>query len=90
MKINWLFGGTRKIEHDNLRVNTEYGLELKVRLVLIREAEHLLEHLDLIVLNLEPTTGNVQIDPSTPEPLFSVLSQNLHLLTMSAAKVKTR
>lgn len=78
MKINWK--STEEIDELNsLRLlNLEYAVELQVILILIREAEHLMEYRSLITVEVDPNNGEVCIDGDTPEPLYSILERNFH------------
>ena len=53
-------------------------MELQVILILIREAEHLMKYRSLIVVEVDPSGGQVAIDGETPEPLYSILERNFH------------
>jgi hypothetical protein len=51
-------------------------VELQVILILIREAEHLMEYCNLITVEVNSNNGQVSINDDTPEPLYSILERN--------------
>ncbi|MBO0321642.1 hypothetical protein J0X14_04990 [Muricauda sp. CAU 1633] len=78
MNINWK--STEEINKPNSLhlLNLEYAVELQVILILIREAEHLMEYRFLITVEVNPNNGQVSINEDTPEPLYSILERNFH------------
>ncbi len=78
VKINWK--STEDINQQNSLhlLNLEYAVELQVILILIKEAEHLMEYRSLITVEVDPNDGGVSINDETPEPLFSILHRNFH------------
>lgn len=70
------------------RVNVEYSLQLQTRLFIIREHENLIDDLDSVVLIVNLKTGKVQVDEKTPEPLFTLLSKNLNLISVPLIGIK--
>ena len=59
------------------RVELEYAVRLQVVKILIGEAEHLMEYLSLVVMQINPSNGYVLVNEETPEPLFSKIKNNL-------------
>ena len=55
----------------------EYAVRLQVVKILINEAEHLMDYLSLVVMEINPSNGHVSVHQETPEPLFSKISKNL-------------
>ncbi len=78
MKINWKSTGKINQQNSLHLLNLEYAEELQVILILIREAEHLMEYRSLITVEVDPDGGQVSIDSETPEPLYSILERNFH------------
>jgi len=58
-------------------INLEYAVRLQVVKILIKEAEHLMDYLSLIVVQIDAYNGNVSIHQDTPEPLFSKIANGL-------------
>lgn len=58
------------------RINLEYAVQLQVVRILINEAEHLMDYLSLIVLEIDSNNGRVSVHDDTPEPLFSMVERN--------------
>lgn len=69
MEIRWM-----SLDADPLlRIDLEYRAQLQIRMCLIREAEHLMDYLSLVVVELCPKTGTIALGGDTPEPLLSIL-----------------
>ena len=45
-------------------------------MTIIKEAEHLMDYLSLVIVEVCADKGTVSIDKETPEPLYSILSRN--------------
>jgi len=58
-------------------INLEYAVRLQVVKILINEAEHLMDYLSLVVMEINPSNGLVSVHQETPEPLFSKIHNNL-------------
>ncbi|KAB5488293.1 MULTISPECIES: hypothetical protein [Flagellimonas] len=54
----------------------EYALQLQVRMILIKKAEHLMDYLSLVVVEANAEEGTFCIGKDTPEPLYSILARN--------------
>lgn len=74
LKINWL--GLEKPNPFHL-LDMEYHLQLQVIMVLIKEAEHLMDYLSLVIIDIDPKEGSLQINMDTPEPLRTILRKGL-------------
>ena len=77
MKIIWKTSASGKSANPVKRIDLEYEIRLKVIRILIQEAEHLMDYLSLIVLELDPNQGSVRVHEDTPEPLLSIVQNNL-------------
>jgi len=64
------------LRHEH-SINLEYEIRLQVIQTLIKEAEHLMDYLYLVVVEINPSDGYVSVHPETPEPLFSKIAKNL-------------
>ncbi|MAU17463.1 MAG: hypothetical protein CMH46_18200 [Muricauda sp.] len=64
------------LPHED-RVNLEYAVRLQVVKILIKEAEHLMDYLSLISVEINLENGFVSVSDETPEPLFSMIANNL-------------
>ncbi len=77
MKIIWKsLEGKSGLNHEH-RINLEYDVRLQVVKILIREAEHLVDYLSLVVIEINPSNGYISVQEETPEPLFSKITNNL-------------
>ena len=77
MEIIWKeIEGKGTLGHEQ-KINLEYAVRLEVVKILIKEAEHLLDYLSLVFLDLDSSNGTVSVNSETPEPLFSKISRNL-------------
>ncbi|NDV15087.1 hypothetical protein GO009_03545 [Muricauda sp. TY007] len=77
MKIIWKnVAGKSKLSHGHI-VNLEYAVRLQVVRILINEAEHLMDYLSLVVIEINSSSGHVCVHKETPEPLFSKIANNL-------------
>lgn len=88
MKFIWLKDQNYSSQRELYRINLEYSLQLQIRLIIIREDEELLDDLDAVVLIVNPGTGKVQVDKNTPEPLYTLLSQKVNLISVPLIGVK--
>ncbi|MBR9853281.1 MAG: hypothetical protein GYB37_01715 [Algicola sp.] len=77
MKIIWKSSEVNKALNHLQRVELEYAVRLQVVKILISEAEHLMDYLSLVVMQINPSNGHVSVHEETPEPLFSKISNNL-------------
>ena len=59
------------------RINLEYAVRLQVVKILIKEAEHLMNYLSLVTIEINSSNGNVSVHKETPEPLYSKIAINL-------------
>ena len=73
MEIHWISPAPNIFQC----IQIEYAIQLQVRLLLIREAEHLMDYLSLISVEVFGRQGTLAIGRETPEPLFSLLAGNL-------------
>ena len=73
MEIHWHSPAPNALQ----RIHLEYEVQLQVRMVLIREAEHLMDYLSLIAVDISEGEGLLSIGSGTPEPLYSILRRNL-------------
>jgi len=55
----------------------EYAARLQVVKILIKEAEHLMNYLSLVGIQIDASNGKVSVHPETPEPLYSKISDKL-------------
>nr|WP_288931489.1 hypothetical protein [uncultured Allomuricauda sp.] len=69
-------GGKGTSDHER-RINLEYAVRLQVVKILIKEAEHLMDYLSLVVIEINSSNGYVSVHEETPEPLFSKIANNL-------------
>lgn len=77
MEIIWKnLGNKSKLSHER-RIDLEYAVRLQVTKTLIKEAEHLMDYLSLVVIEINPSNGYVSVNNETPEPLFSKIANNL-------------
>ncbi len=77
MEIIWKnLGEKSQLNHEYL-INLEYDVRLQVVRILINEAEHLMDYLSLVVMEINASNGYVSVHEETPEPLFSKISNNL-------------
>ncbi|MDF0715234.1 hypothetical protein PY092_03645 [Muricauda sp. 334s03] len=77
MEIIWKnIEGKSTLNHER-SINLEYAVRLQVVKILINEAEHLMDYLSLVVMEINPSNGHVSVHQETPEPLFSKISNNL-------------
>ncbi|WP_418500545.1 hypothetical protein [Flagellimonas sp.] len=72
MEIHWKSFGKNPVR----RIHLEYAVQLQVRMALIKEAEHLMDYLSLIIVEVCADKGTVTINKDTPEPLYSMLQRN--------------
>ena len=77
LKIIWKSLESGKGLDHFQRVELEYAVRLQVVKILIGEAEHLMEYLSLVVMQINPSNGYVLVNEETPEPLFSKIKNNL-------------
>ena len=59
------------------RINLEYAMRLQVVKIVIKEAEHLMGYLSLVIIEINTSNGNVSVHGDTPEPLYSRIANNL-------------
>nr|WP_297787287.1 hypothetical protein [uncultured Allomuricauda sp.] len=77
MKIIWNnSAGENPLNHAD-GINIEYAVRLQVVKILINEAEHLIDYLSLVEIEINPSNGHVLVHEGTPEPLFSIIANNL-------------
>ena len=69
-------GGKGTLDHER-RINLEYAVRLQVVKILIKEAEHLMNYLSLVVIEINSSNGHVSVHKETPEPLFSKIANKL-------------
>lgn len=68
--------GKGPLNHEH-SINLEYAVRLQVAKILINKAEHLMDYLSLVVMEINSLNGQVSVHEETPEPLFSKISTNL-------------
>lgn len=77
MEIIWNnLQSKRALPHDE-RVDLEYAVRLQAVKILIKEADHLMDYLSLISVEINLENGFVSVSDETPEPLFSMIANNL-------------
>jgi len=76
LEIIWKNLKDRRALHHERKINLEYAVRLQVVRILIKEAEHLMDYLSLVVVQIDPGNGNVSIHRDTPEPLYSKIANN--------------
>ncbi|WP_108423365.1 hypothetical protein [Flagellimonas amoyensis] len=87
MEIHWKSFGKNPVQ----RIHLEYAVQLQVRMALIKEAEHLMDYLSLVIVEVCADKGTVTIGTETPEPLYSMLQRNFdpsHSLVKDHATIK--
>lgn len=72
MEIHWKSFGKNPVQ----RIHLEYAVQLQVRMALIKEAEHLMDYLSLVIVEVCADKGTMTIGKDTPEPLYSMLARN--------------
>lgn len=72
MEIHWKSFGNNPLQ----RIHLEYAVQLQVRMTVIKEAEHLMDYLSLVIVEVCVDNGTISIGKETPEPLYSILSRN--------------
>ncbi|MBO0343179.1 hypothetical protein [Flagellimonas profundi] len=77
MEIIWKTSGRKSPWNHEHSIDLEYDLRLQVVRILIDEAEHLMDYLSLVVMEINLLNGHVSVNEETPEPLFSKISNNL-------------
>ncbi|WP_421813031.1 hypothetical protein [Flagellimonas sp.] len=77
MEIIWKNLKDKRALYHERKINLEYAVRLQVVRILIKEAEHLMDYLSLVVVQIDPGNGNVSIHRDTPEPLYSKIANNL-------------
>ncbi|GLU43638.1 hypothetical protein [Allomuricauda sp. NBRC 101325] len=58
-------------------LDLEYAVRLQVIKILIAEAEHLMDYLSLVTIEIDSKNGFVSVHDDTPEPLLSKIANNL-------------
>ncbi|WP_318310465.1 hypothetical protein [Flagellimonas crocea] len=77
MEIIWKTSKNKYGLGQERMVDLEYAVRLEVVKILIKKAEHLMDYLSLIVVEIDAYTGQVTVHDETPQPLFSIVSDNL-------------
>lgn len=77
MEIIWKNLGAKNNWDHERSINLEYMVRLQVVKILIKEAEHLMDYLSLVVIEINSSDGYVSVHEDTPEPLFSKIANNL-------------
>ncbi|WP_375325535.1 hypothetical protein [Flagellimonas sp. GZD32] len=77
MKIIWKSSTSKKRLAYVQSLDLEYAVRLQVIRIMIAEAEHLMDYLSLITLEINTENGHVSVNEDTPEPLLSKISKNL-------------
>ena len=77
MEIIWNISEGKNGQNPIDNIELEYHLRLQVVKAIITQAEHLMDYLHLIVLEVKPDTGSVSVHEDTPQPLFSIVQNNL-------------
>lgn len=76
MEIHWRHLSAANALDQVQRINLEYAVQLQVIRILINEAEHLMDYLSLIVLDIDCRNGQVSVHNDTPEPLYALVERN--------------
>ncbi|WP_228236223.1 hypothetical protein [Allomuricauda sp. M10] len=76
MEIHWRHLSAAKALDQVQRINLEYAVQLQVIRILINEAEHLMDYLSLIVLEIDCRNGQLSVHNDTPEPLYALVERN--------------
>ncbi len=81
LKIIWKSLGNDKALNHLRWGELEYAVRLQVVKILSCDAEHLMDYLSLVVIQIDPSNGHVLVGEETPEPIFpkktNLSSQNL-------------
>ncbi len=77
MEIIWKNIEDKDTWNHEHSINLEYEVRLQVVKILIKEAEHLMDYLSLVVIEINSSNGYVSVHEETPEPLFSKIANNL-------------
>ena len=77
MEIIWKNLGAKNNCNHERSINLEYMVRLQVVKILIKEAEHLVDYLSSVVIEINSSDGCVTVHEDTPEPLFSKIASNL-------------
>lgn len=77
MEIIWKASTSKQQLAYVQRLDLEYAVRLQVIKILISEAEHLMDYLSLVTMEIDTKSGFVSVHGDTPEPLFSKISKNL-------------
>jgi len=77
LEIIWKNISDKSVLNHGCRINLEYAVRLQVVRILIKEAEHLMDYLSLVVVQIDTGNGNVSVHQDTPEPLFSKITNSL-------------
>ncbi|WP_306012388.1 MULTISPECIES: hypothetical protein [unclassified Allomuricauda] len=77
MEIIWKHTENKTFLNHESRINLEYAVRLQVVKILIKEAEHLMNYLSLVGIQIDASNGKVSVHPETPEPLYSKISDKL-------------
>ncbi|MEZ4809416.1 MAG: hypothetical protein R2819_03575 [Allomuricauda sp.] len=76
MKINWKYITSKDVSNLRQVIDLEYALRLQVIKILIQEAEHLLDYLSLVVMEVDMNEHSIRVGDETPEPLYTLIQRN--------------
>lgn len=85
MNIHWSPSDIKKSEHIAELLLLEYGVRQFLTTALIKEAEHLLDYMEFISLELQTDLRTITVSKETPEPFYSLLKRQLQSFETSAA-----
>ncbi|SDQ06859.1 hypothetical protein [Flagellimonas zhangzhouensis] len=91
MEIIWKSSTSKQQLAYVQRLELEYAVRLQVIKILISEAEHLMDYLSLITVEINAHYGSVSVHDDTPEPLLSMVSKKLvQPLQKASPKIKNK
>nr|WP_321416001.1 hypothetical protein [uncultured Allomuricauda sp.] len=77
MEIIWKSISGKGLLNEEHSIDLEYAMRLQVVKIVIKEAEHLMPYLSLVVIEIDPANGEVSVHEDTPEPLRSKITKSL-------------
>jgi hypothetical protein len=77
MHIHWKPGNIKKSERIAELLLLEYRVRQFLTTALIKDAEHLLDYMEFISLDLETDQKCITVSRETPEPFYSLLNKQL-------------
>jgi hypothetical protein len=77
LEIIWKHTGESIVLNHESKIDLEYAVRLQVVKILIKEAEHLMNYISLVGIQIDASNGQISVHPETPEPLYSKIAVNL-------------